>query len=198
MTDINITQDANLTTNTSPALADRLLLVRNSDSVLTDITPDQLMKILNLLTADSSPADDDKLLSYDTSTSAVKSVLLSVMAARTETLTNKRVTPRVTSETSSATPTINTDNSDCHSITALATAITSMTTNLSGTPTNFQKLMIRIKDNGTARAITWGASFESKGVTLPTTTVLSKVLTVGLLYDTVSAKWGCVAVANEA
>jgi len=37
-----------------------------------------------------------------------------------------------------------------------------MTTNLSGTPTNFQSLIIRIKDNGTARAITWGASFEAK------------------------------------
>ena len=73
----------------------------------------------------------------------------------TQTLTNKRVTGRVTSEASSATPTINTDNSDAHSITALAVAITSMTTNLTGTPTNFQKLIIRIKDNGTARAITW-------------------------------------------
>ncbi len=118
--------------------------------------------------------------------------------ATSDTLTNKRITPRVTTETSSATPTINTDNSDAHSITALATAITSMTTNLSGTPTNFQKLIIRIKDNGTARAITWGASFEAKGVALPTTTVISKVLTVGFIYDTVTSKWGCVASAQEA
>ena len=73
-----------------------------------------------------------------------------------------------------------------------------MTTNLSGTPTNFQKLIIRIKDNGTARAIAWGASFEAKGVALPTTTVLSKVLTVGFIYDTVSNKWGCVASSQEA
>ena len=116
----------------------------------------------------------------------------------TATLTNKRITPRVTSESSSATPTINTDNSDCHSITALAVDVTSMTTNLSGTPTNFQKLIIRFKDNGTARAITWGASFEAKGVALPTTTVISKVLTVGFIYDTVTSKWGCVASAQEA
>lgn len=116
----------------------------------------------------------------------------------TDTLTNKRVTPRVTSITSSATPTINTDNCDAVTITALATAITSMTTNLSGTPTNFQELMIRIKDDGTARAITWGASFEAKGVALPTTTVLSKVLTVAFIYDTVTAKWGCVGAAQEA
>jgi hypothetical protein len=116
----------------------------------------------------------------------------------TQTLTNKRVTPRVSSETSSATPTINTDNVDAHSITALAADITSMTTNLSGTPTNFQRLIVRIKDNGTARAITWGASFEARGVALPTTTVISKVLTVGFLFDTVTSKWGCVASAQEA
>lgn len=116
----------------------------------------------------------------------------------TQTLTNKRITPRVSSETSSATPTINADNVDAHSITAQAEAITSMTTNLSGTPTNFQKLIIRIKDDGTARAITWGASFEAKGVALPTTTVISKVLTVGFIYDTVTSKWGCVASAQEA
>lgn len=116
----------------------------------------------------------------------------------TNTLTNKRITPRVGTTTSSATPTINTDTVDAYSITALAAAITSMTTNLSGTPTDFQKLTIRIKDNGTARAITWGSSFEAKGVALPTTTVLSKVLTVGFIYDSVTSKWGCVASAQEA
>lgn len=106
--------------------------------------------------------------------------------------------PRVTTITSSATPTINTDNCDAVTITALAAAITSMTTNLSGTPTDFQKLLFRIKDNGTARAITWGASFEAKGVTLPTTTVISKVLTVGFIWDSVTSKWGCIAATQEA
>lgn len=115
-----------------------------------------------------------------------------------ETLTNKRVTPRVGTVASSATPTINTDNVDCFSITALATNITSMTTNLSGTPTNFQPLIIRIKDNGSARTIAWGASFEAKGTSLPTTTVISKVLTVAFLYDTVTSKWGCVGSQQEA
>lgn len=118
--------------------------------------------------------------------------------AHTQTLTNKRITPRITTITSHATPTINTDNCDAVTITAQAEAITSMTTNLSGTPTNFQKLIIRIKDNGTARAITWGSSFEARGVALPTTTVISKVLTVGFIYDTVTSKWGCVASAQEA
>jgi hypothetical protein len=108
-----------------------------------------------------------------------------------------RVVPRVGYVASSATPTINIDLYDAYSITALATAITSMTTNLSGTPTNFQKLIIRIKDDGTARAIAWGASFSDGIVALPTTTILSKTLTVGLIYNTVTSKWECMASGSK-
>jgi hypothetical protein len=103
----------------------------------------------------------------------------------------------VTTIASSATPTINTDNCEAVTITALATAITSMSTNLSGTPANFDRLLIRIKDNGTARAINWGAAFVASGVALPTTTVASKVTTVEFLYDSVKAAWGCVASVVE-
>lgn len=116
----------------------------------------------------------------------------------TQTLTNKRITKRVTTITSNANPTVNTDNCDVVDITAQAAAIASMTTNLSGTPTNFQTLVIRIKDDGTARAITWGSKFEARGTALPTTTVISKVLTVGFIYDTTTSKWGCVASQQEA
>lgn len=119
-------------------------------------------------------------------------------ATSTTTLTNKRVTPRVGTVTSSATPTINTDNVDMFTITALAVAITSFTTNLSGTPTTGQKLLIRIKDNGTARAITRWASFASRGVTLPTTTVLSKTMYVGLIWNEVTSTWDCIAAVSEA
>jgi hypothetical protein len=104
---------------------------------------------------------------------------------------------RISSETSSATPTINTNNVEAHSITALAADITSMTTNLSGTPTNFQRLIVRIKDDGTARSITWGASFEDAGHPLPTTTVISKLLTVLFIYNSVTSKWGCISAVSE-
>jgi hypothetical protein len=125
---------------------------------------------------------------------AVEGVVVPSISS-TNTLTNKRITPRVGTTTSSATPTINTDSYDQYNITALAAAITSMTTNLSGTPTDGQKLMIRIKDNGTARTITWGASFQSSGVaTLLATTVINKTHHVGLIYDSAAAKWTCIAV----
>lgn len=107
----------------------------------------------------------------------------------TQTLTNKRITPRITTVTSNATPTCNTDNTDILTITAQAAAITSMTTNLTGTPVNGDQLEVRIKDDGTPRAITWGASFGAGPVALPTTTVTSKALRNYFEYDSVRAVW---------
>ena len=112
----------------------------------------------------------------------------------TQTLTNKRVTPRVSTTTSSATPTINTDNVDVYGLTAQAVDITSFTTNLSGTPTDGQKLWIYIVGTA-ARAITWGASFESSTVTLPTTTVSTNRLDVGFVWNAATSKWRCVGTA---
>lgn len=115
----------------------------------------------------------------------------------THTFTNKRITPRAAQIASNATPTFNTDSLDLLSITALAVAITSMTTNMSGTPTNGQKLSIRIKDNGTSRAITWGTKFLAKGATLLTATVAGKLWTGTFEYDTVTAAWGLLTASQE-
>lgn len=146
---------------------------------------------LGLVTSPTLTSTNVGLGNVDNTSDATKN-------SATATLTNKRNTPRVTTITSNANPTINTDNCDAVTITAQGVAIASMTTNLSGTPNNFDKLIIRIKDDGTARAITWGASFVAEGVALPTTTTLSKVLTVGFIYDSVKAAWGCVAAVTEA
>lgn len=112
-------------------------------------------------------------------------------------ITTSRIKPRVTTITSSATPTFNTDNTDTVTITALATAITSMTSGLSGTPNNFDKLLIRIKDNGATTTIAWGTSYAQQGIPLPTVTVASKVLTIGLMWDAVASKWECIGVTQE-
>ena len=114
--------------------------------------------------------------------------------ATTDTFTNKRVTPRVSTTTSSATPTINTDNVDVYGLTAQAVDITSFTTNLSGTPTDGQTLRIYIVGTA-ARAITWGASFEASTVALPTTTVTTNRLDVGFVWNAAASKWRCVATA---
>lgn len=105
------------------------------------------------------------------------------------------VAPRVSSITSSATPTANTDNIDTLIITALAVAITSMTTNLSGTPANAQRYHIAITDNGTSRSITWGASFEASTVALPTATTISTRMDIDFIWNAATSKWRCIQVA---
>ena len=113
----------------------------------------------------------------------------------TQTLTNKRWTARVGSTTSSATPTINTDNTDIYKLTAQSADITSFTTNLSGTPVDGDILEIQVTGTA-ARAITWGASFVSSTVALPTTTATTATLTIIFQYYTTSSygnnKWICV------
>lgn len=118
-----------------------------------------------------------------------------VTYSSTDTLTNKRITPRVLASTAdSATPTLNTDNYDMMVITGQTVAITSFTTNLTGTPTNGQKLWIAITGTG-AIAITWGASFSASTVALPTTTVTTARLDVGFVWNVATTTWRCVAVA---
>lgn len=117
-----------------------------------------------------------------------------VLDTATQTLTNKRITKRVGTTTSSATPTINTDNVDIYTLTAQAVDITSFTTNLSGTPTDGQTLWIAITGTA-ARAITWGTSFEASTVALPTTTVTTNRLDVGFVWNAATSKWRCVAQA---
>lgn len=114
--------------------------------------------------------------------------------SNTKTMTNKRRTRRLTTTNApGATPTTNTDNVDIMNFTGLGTAITSMTTNLSGSPVDGDLVEFRFIDDGTARGITWGASFAATTVALPTTTVISTRLRVGFEWD--GSVWRCVAVA---
>ena len=101
------------------------------------------------------------------------------------TATNTTITPTANSTTQ-------------YNITALASAATIATP--SGTPVDGQKLMLRFKDNGTARALTWtttSGGYRAVGVTLPTTTVISKVLYVGCIYNSQDVFWDVIAVAEQ-
>jgi len=67
-----------------------------------------------------------------------------------------------------------------------------------GSPKEGQKLMIRIKDDGTGRSITYNAIFRAIGITLPTRTIASKVLYLGCMFNSAETKWDVIAVKQEA
>jgi len=100
------------------------------------------------------------------------------------------------SQTSVSTLTCNLNISDQDSVTALAAALTIAAP--VGTLTNALRLVIRIKDDGTARALTWNAIFRVIGVTLPTTTTANKTVYIGCIYNSTDTKWDVVAVKQEA
>ena len=114
----------------------------------------------------------------------------------TVTLSNKRITSRIWTTTTAATITPVGDSNDMYTVTALAEATTIAAP--SGTPTDWQKLMIRIKDDATARALTWNAIYRVIWVTLPTTTVLSKTHYIGCVYNTADTKRDVLAVGVQA
>jgi len=111
------------------------------------------------------------------------------------TLTNYLRTA-VGSVSSAATITPTSDTANQYNVTALATNATFAAP--SGTPADGQKLLLRIKDNGSARTLTWNAIYRAIGVTLPTTTVATKTTYVGCVYNTADVKWDVVAITTQA
>jgi hypothetical protein len=113
----------------------------------------------------------------------------------TQTLTSKRITSRVGTTASTSTLTIDADVTDQYNVTALAASMTIAAP--TGTPTDGQKLLIRILDNGTARGLTWNAIFRAVGTVLPTTTVISKTTYVGAVYNVAAVKWDVIGVVTQ-
>jgi len=63
----------------------------------------------------------------------------------------------------------------------------------SGTPTQGQLMVLRIKDDGTARTLTWDAAYRPVATELLTSTVAGKVMYVGGKYNVEDAKWDILA-----
>jgi hypothetical protein len=117
-----------------------------------------------------------------------------------QTLTNKRINPRVSSTSTAVSVSPSIANHDMYFYTALQTAVS--VNPPTGTPANGNKLMFRFKDNGTSRAISWVTagtdSYRAVGVTLPLATTINKVTYVGCLYNANESFWDVIAVATQA
>lgn len=105
---------------------------------------------------------------------------------------------RSTSIASSATPTPDSSTTDQYNITALAVTATIQIP--TGTPTNGQRLTIRIEDNGSARVLNWittSGGYRVIGTTLPSTTVALKTVYIGCIYNSTDLFWDVVSVAQQ-
>ena len=112
----------------------------------------------------------------------------------TQTLTNKRVTSRVVSLTSN-TITINADTTDQYNAQVIGGFINVNVP--TGTPTDGQKLILRILDSGTSGTFIWNAIWRVVGTALPSATVVNKVTYVGAVYNATAVKWDVIGVVTQ-
>ncbi len=154
-------------------------------------------------TAKTTPVDADTMPLIDSAASNVlKKVtwanIKATLAVAVQTLTGKRIQPRVYSTTSTATLTPEIDTYDVFTLTAQAAALT-IANHSTSTPTDGEQMRIRVKDNATARAISFGSNYSAAGgIALPTTTTISKQMTMGFEWYASLSKWVLVALAEEA
>lgn len=117
----------------------------------------------------------------------------------TATLTNKRITKRVDDQNAPSSPyTINSDSFDGATFRGINAALTLNAP--SGTPTSLQPLMLRFKDDGTGRALTFttGANgFRAVCVAFPTTTVANKTTYILFVANVTDSRWDSMATGTE-
>lgn len=97
--------------------------------------------------------------------------------------------------TSSSTVTPNTTD-DLVVISAQAANLT--IANPAGTAADGQGFVIRLKDNGTSRTITFGANYQAMGATLPVSTTISKWLYIPVVYNATDSKWDVLPATEQA
>jgi hypothetical protein len=115
-----------------------------------------------------------------------------------QTTTNKRPQKRVYSAANNASLTPEIDTYDIFQLTAMS-GNTTINNHSTSTPANGEMMLFRFLDNGTARTLTWGTAYVAKaGTALPSTTVLSKNLSVLFIYDSNLAKWNLLQSGQEA
>lgn len=102
------------------------------------------------------------------------------------------VQQRTNSVTSAATITPTAALSDVYEITALAVSATIAAP--SGTPQANQKLLLKLRDNGTPQTLSWDAVYRVVETTLPTTTTANKTHYIGCIYNAADSKWDVIAV----
>lgn len=83
-------------------------------------------------------------------------------------------------------------------VTITAQAVALAVANPTGTAIPGLGMVIRIKDNGTARAITWGTQYRGIGLALPATTVAGKTTYVAMIFNSTDTTWDVLAVGTQA
>ncbi len=111
--------------------------------------------------------------------------------AGTETLTNKRITPRIFTLTDAATIAVSADTTDIGVVTLGGNRTLG---NPSGTPTDGQTLMIRVRQDATGtRTLAYDTKYRFSAATAPTvTSTAAETSYLLFMYHSADDKWDCI------
>jgi len=121
--------------------------------------------------------------------------ILSTVTAGSSGSSTGQFTPNVVSVANTATAVINVTSVDQYNITALDRDVT-FSVSSTVTPDDGQRLLIRIRDDGTARNLTWTQSanqFRFIGISPPTITSVSKLIYIGCVYNAADGYWDLIS-----
>lgn len=179
--------DPGLAPNPTASDVAELTVVVGTAGAGVPATPDYHLKLSEVTVANGASS----ILTASCADSRVQALIKSdFLPAPVSTFTSNTIT-------SSATPTpIVSAMRNFFTITALAAGATIAAP--TGTPVDGMGLILRIKDNGTARSLAFNAIFRALGITLPSITILGKTLYAGCIYNSADSKWDVIAIAQEA
>lgn len=165
-------------------------------------TTSKSMTVANLFTspAISTPTGivkgDVGLGNVDNTSDATKNSASAVLTNKTL-IAISNVVEEITTTASSSTPTP-TGGSLRNYFTVTALAANATIGAPTGSPVDGNKLFIRIKDNATPRTLAFNAIYRfSSDLAAPSTTVTSKTLYMGFIYNGVDSKWDMLALLNN-
>jgi hypothetical protein len=117
-----------------------------------------------------------------------------ISASSTDTLTNKRIQPRVLSAASATTFAVNADSYDVAEMIMTGVAGTLAVGNPTGTPINGQKLIYKLQTTN-VQTYNWGTIFQgSTDLALPgASSGSAKWDFYGFIYNSTAAKWQLIA-----
>ena len=189
-----LTAPTNLTTLASGGNGAKLLHLQNSGGTYkitlkhADTGSTELNRFVGVTDADVSiPAGGAVTLLYTVAESRWR------VLAQVEPHVN-----RSESITTVATLTPDPDQKDIVTVSAQAEALVVANPSPAYTVVNGQKFILRIKDDGSVRTITWGDEYRAIQSSLPSSTTASKTLYLGFIYNAPDTKWDLVANAQEA
>ena len=189
-----LTAPTNLTTLASGGNGAKLLYLQNSGGTYkitlkhADTGSTELNRFVGVTDADVSiPAGGAVTLLYTVAESRWR------VLAQVEPHVN-----RSESITTVATLTPDPDQKDIVTVSAQAEALVVANPSPAYTVVNGQKFILRIKEDGSVRTITWGDEYRAIQSSLPSSTTASKTLYLGFIYNAPDTKWDLVANAQEA